>query len=192
MKEITKNHSLDISTIENPYLFGERLEQKLMKIASGKQNSKSVFTGFQKRKPTFSSRSSNQPFLSDTLLCIKQGNASGAGQCFLFLRAAVRGKNLPRSFSSAKSKNSQSRNTLTHTCSQKFVFYQGSAIVSLAICCQYFFENWKKLTNDPSIFDLVRGYQIPFLSEPYQGFSTRFNSISSNKSVSVDQEIETM
>ena len=88
--------------------------------------------------------------------------------------------------------NSLSRNTFTNTCSQTFVFYHGSSIFSPARCCQYFFENWKKLTNDSSIFELVRGYQIPFLPEPYQGFSTRSNSISPNKIVLIDQEIKTV
>ena len=29
-------------------------------------------------------------------------------------------------------------------------------------------ENWEKLTNDPFILELVKGYQIPILSEPSQ------------------------
>ena len=163
-----------------------------MKNDSAKQNSKSVFTVCRKENQHPPPRPSNKLFLSDPLPGKRQGNASGAGQFFLFLRAAIRGKNLPRSVSSAGSGNSLSRNTFTHTCSQTFVFYHGSSIFSAARCCQYFFENWKKLTNDSSVFELVRGYQIPFLPEPYQGFSTRSNSISPNKIVLVDQEIKTV
>ena len=33
---------------------------------------------------------------------------------------------------------------------------------------KYFQENWKKLTNDPQIFELVEDYQIPSSSEPKQ------------------------
>ena len=29
---------------------------------------------------------------------------------------------------------------------------------------QYFLENWGKLTSNPSILNIVKGYQIPFLS----------------------------
>ena len=33
-------------------------------------------------------------------------------------------------------------------------------------CLQYFLKNWEKLANDPFILELVKEYQIPFLSEP--------------------------
>ena len=33
---------------------------------------------------------------------------------------------------------------------------------------QYFLENWEKLTSNPAILNIVKGYQIPFLSAPIQ------------------------
>ena len=33
---------------------------------------------------------------------------------------------------------------------------------------QYFLENWEKLTSNPAILNIVKGYQIPFLSVPIQ------------------------
>ena len=55
IKEIFKERSLDLDDMENPHSLGEKAEEKLIKI-SAKQKSKSIFTDFQQRKPTFSSR----------------------------------------------------------------------------------------------------------------------------------------
>ena len=37
VKEILSKRSLDLDGMENPYLFGEKLEEKLIKITSAKQ-----------------------------------------------------------------------------------------------------------------------------------------------------------
>ena len=82
--------------MENPYLFEEKFEEKLIKITSAKQKSTSVFTGLQQRKPIFSSRPNyNQPFLSDPLPPNQKGGSKNCrGQGFFFSRVAVaRGKN---------------------------------------------------------------------------------------------------
>ena len=57
VKQILKECSLDLDDMENPYLFGEKFDEKLIKITSAKQKSKSIFTGLQQRKPAFSLRS---------------------------------------------------------------------------------------------------------------------------------------
>ena len=117
IKEIVKERSLDLDD-ENPYIFADKFEEKLIKITSAKQKSKSIFTGLQQRKLTFFSRpNNNQPFLSGPLPGNQQGGStSGRGQGFFFSRAAAaRGKNLPSSVSSTESGNSHSRNVLTHT-----------------------------------------------------------------------------
>ena len=81
VKGILKERSLDLDDVENPYLFGEKFEKKLIKLTSAKQKSKSIFTGLQQKKTTFSSRlNSNQPFLSGPLLGNQQGRStSGRG-----------------------------------------------------------------------------------------------------------------
>ena len=94
MKEIKKKHSLDLSNVENLYLFGEKFEEILKKITSAKQNSKSIFTDLQKRKLPFPSRPNNHSFLSGPLPGNKQGDASGARRGVLFSR--VRGNNFPQ------------------------------------------------------------------------------------------------
>ena len=95
------------------------------------------------------------------------------GRDFYFEEAAVRGKNLSRSLFSAEYGNSQSRLTLPQTILQKrFIFYQGFPKVFVSRTSSVLFlENWKKLTNDPSILEFLKGYQIPLLSEPLQKFS---------------------
>ena len=40
VKQILKECSLDLDDMENPYLFGEKFDEKLIKITSAKQNSK--------------------------------------------------------------------------------------------------------------------------------------------------------
>ena len=57
---------------------------------------------------------------------------------------------------------------------------------------QYFLKNWEKLTNDPFILELVKGYQIPFLSEPSQTAPPSSTSMSQEETAIVDQEIQKM
>ena len=47
VKETLKERSFDLDDRENPYLFGEKFEEKLIKTTSTKQKSKSIFTGLQ-------------------------------------------------------------------------------------------------------------------------------------------------
>ena len=44
VKKTLKELSLDLDDRENPYLFGEIFEEKLIKATSAKQKSKSIFT----------------------------------------------------------------------------------------------------------------------------------------------------
>ena len=129
VNEILKEGSFDMDDMENPYLFGEKFEEKLIKIASAKQKSKSIFISLQQSKPIFSSRPNyNQPFLSGAIPGNQQGrSASGRVPIFFFSRAAAaRGKDLPSSVYSTESGNPQSRNILTHTsCNQRCISSKG-------------------------------------------------------------------
>ena len=51
---------------------------------------------------------------------------------------------------------------------------------------QYFLKNWEKLTNDLFILELVKSYQIPFLSEPSQTEPTSSISMSQEGTATVD------
>ena len=46
---------VDLDGIESPFLFEENFGQKMIKIASGKQKQKSIFTDLQQKKLTISS-----------------------------------------------------------------------------------------------------------------------------------------
>ena len=61
IKEILKEHSLELDGIENKYLFGEKFEEKLSKITTAKQKSKTIFTGPQKSLSS-TSPPNHQPF----------------------------------------------------------------------------------------------------------------------------------
>ena len=60
-KEILKERILDLNDMENPYLFGEKFEEELIKITRAKQKL-SIFTDLQQTKLTFSLRPNNSPF----------------------------------------------------------------------------------------------------------------------------------
>ena len=55
---------------------------------------------------------------------------------------------------------------------------------------QYFLKEWEEITKDPFILELVKGYQIPFLSEPFQTAPPSSISISQEETAIVDQEIQ--
>ena len=61
-KEILKERILDLNDMENPYLFGEKFEEELIKITRAKQKPISIFTDLQQTKLTFSLRPNNSPF----------------------------------------------------------------------------------------------------------------------------------
>ena len=129
VKEILKEPNLDLDDMENPYLFWEKCEWKLLKIRSAKQKSESIFTGLQQKNPTFSSRPNyNQPFLSGSLPRNQQGrSASGRERGFFFSRtAAARGKDVPSLVSSTWKFLVQKYNH-TYTLQWKVYFLQRSS-----------------------------------------------------------------
>ena len=165
-------------------------------MTSAKQKSKSIFTNLQQRKPTFSSRPNyNQPFLSAALPGNQQGGStSGRGQEFFFSRAvAAKGKDLPKSVSSTEYWNSQTRNILIHNPAIKGLFPPKEfQTCSQASRLQYFLENWEKLTSNPLILNIMKGYQILFLPVSIKKSCLPRISMTSQEEVLVDQEIEQM
>ena len=105
-----------------------------------------------------------------SLVYSKENQHSHSLQGFFFSRAAAaRSKNLPGSVSSTESGNSQSRNILTHTsCNKRFISSKGVPKLSTGELSLIFFrklgESYKWLPH----FELVKGYQIPFLSVSIQ------------------------
>ena len=53
----------------------------------------------------------------------------------------------------------------------------------------FFMENWKKLTNDPSILKVVQGYQIPLLTEPTQFSSPSEIQMKLEEQIVIDQDV---
>ena len=49
VKEVLKERSLNLDNMGKSYLFGEKLEEELLKITSTKQKSKWIFTGLQSK-----------------------------------------------------------------------------------------------------------------------------------------------
>ena len=135
----------------------KHLWRSWLKITRAKQKSKSIFTGIQQRKPTFSSRPNfNQTFLSGTLPGNKQGGStSGRVWGFFFSRAAsARGKDLPSSVSSAEYGNSQSRNILTHTsCNKRFISSKEGPKLSTGRSSPIFFRKLGETYKQPRHFE---------------------------------------
>ena len=74
LKQILKEPKLNLDAAEKEYLFGEKFEEKLLKIRSVKQKFKSVITGLQ-RKPNMMNQLADpvtQPFRSGSLPNRKQ------------------------------------------------------------------------------------------------------------------------
>ena len=157
LKEVLKELSLDFDDMENPYLFGEKFDEKSIKVTSAIQKSKSIFIGFQQRKPAFSLRPNySQPFLSGPLPGNQQGGStSGKGRGFFFSRAAsARGKDLPSSVSSTEYGNSQSRNILTHTSSKKrFISSEEVPKLSTGASSPIFFRKLRETYKQPLHFE---------------------------------------
>ena len=83
--------------------------------------------------------------------------------------------------------------SLTHTsCNQRFIPTKEFQKVSQVGRLQYFLENWEKFTSDPSILNIVKGYQIPFLSVPVQNSFPPLISMNPQEKVLVNQDIEQM
>ena len=57
---------------------------------------------------------------------------------------------------------------------------------------KHFVKNWQKLTNDPMILDLVRGYEIPFIVPPRQSKLPNLCHLTKEASDLVDQEVQDM
>ena len=97
------------------------------------------------------------------------------------------------SVSSTESGNTHFIRLSSHTSSDKKVVYvENMQNFWSADRLQYFLKNWEKLTNDPFILELVKGYQILFLSEPSETTPPSTISMIQEETAIVDQEIQVM
>ena len=64
--------------------------------------------------------------------------------------------------------------------------------VKLAGRSKHFLKNWKKLTGDKKILEIVQGYKIPFHMDPIQVRVPHSQKMNTDQSTLVNQEIESM
>ena len=57
---------------------------------------------------------------------------------------------------------------------------------------KHFLKNWKQLTQDPSILEIVQGYKIPFVQTPHQTFLPKAGNLSKEERNLVKEEIDQM
>ena len=57
---------------------------------------------------------------------------------------------------------------------------------------KHFVKNWQKLTNNPMILDIVRGYEIPFILPSWQSKLPNSCQLTKEASDLVDQEVQDM
>ena len=57
---------------------------------------------------------------------------------------------------------------------------------------KFFVENWKKLTNDQRILEIVKGYEIPFSEPPKQSAPPKQICLNEKETKLVDQEVQEM
>ena len=61
VKEILKEKNLQMDSIDNMYLFRDRCKEKLSKVVTAKQKSKSLFTGLHRQKKKIRSNGMDSP-----------------------------------------------------------------------------------------------------------------------------------
>ena len=170
VKEILKNADATLDGADNIYLFGDKFEVKLLKDTNAKQKSKLLFSGLQRSKSSNNTRgtsysgnpsyiSYNQPFRESPL------PRTNGGRGHFLCRAAQRGKkNL---IATGKILIMQGLQHV-HALVQHLFPQEQRSDLPVAGRLKHFLKNWKVLTSDPHILEIVEGYQIPSLSIPQQ------------------------
>ena len=57
---------------------------------------------------------------------------------------------------------------------------------------QYFVENWKILSGDPNIHEIVQSWKLPLVELPYQGREPIGHNMVEKEKVILDQEVKSM
>ena len=55
-----------------------------------------------------------------------------------------------------------------------------------------FYSNWKKLTQDPNILNIIQGFETPFLEKPYQTKLPNLQVLNHEQSKLVREEVKEM
>ena len=169
--------------MENPYLFGEKIEEELIKITRPKQKPKSIFTVLQQTKLTFSLRPNNSPFCQVFYQEINNEELQVVEGKILFLKCSSGQRWELAKFSLLNRiwKFSVQKSHIQSAIKGLFPPHEFQKFPQ-AVRLQYF-QNWEKFTSDPSILNLVKRYQIPFLSVPVQKYSPLLISMIPRKKV---------
>ena len=72
----------------------------------------------------------------------------------------------------------------------KALFTQEIPKAGLAGRLRFFIQDWRKVTSDPAILEIVRGYKIPFSHFPKQG--KVLENLVKGKEALVEEEIHSM
>ena len=70
--------------------------------------------------------------------------------------------------------------------------FQKPPYVPLAGRLKYFLQNWEKITKDPKILNVIKGWKIPQISYPQQRREPKPLPLSDHEKLIVDQEVNEM
>ena len=186
---------INLDAVENE----EKFEEHFSKITSARQKSKSIFTDLQKKPNMMNLLHDEFPsllFLStspfDQAPYPKASKEVGGEASYLQDEEGV------SSFSQSQFPQmrvemlSPQNYSHIHPVIKKLLHVENMQNFQPAKHLRHFLKNWEKLTKDPFILELVKGYQILFLSEPFQTAPPRSISMSQEETGIVNQEIQEM
>ena len=174
--------------------FGEKFEEKLIKITKSKQKQNQFSLAYNKEKPSLRGQTTTSPFYQalflktnkEEVLVVESEDPFSQEQ----QRPEVRTYQVQ---SPQQNLEILSPEIYSHIhpgfeglFPKEFQKFQHKSRL------QYFLENWEKLARDPSILNIVKGYQIPFLSFLFRNLLPHLFKWSSQEKVLVDQQIEQM
>ena len=81
---------------------------------------------------------------------------------------------------------------LVHPIVKRLFYKKVSLNLLLARRFKHFHKNWELITRDPDILALIKGFKIPFLSQPVQNYVPRIPEMSKVQRELVRAEIKTM
>ena len=150
VKEILRVPDMALDNISNTCLFGDKFEEKLLKDTTAKQKSKLIFSGLQRKSANNSSGTSynNQPFRGSPLPRF----SAGGGRGHFFRGASHRGK---KNYSFIGKSSSKAGFEACASSSTKSFFSGSEVRPTSSRQIKTFSGNWKKLTSDPQILELV-------------------------------------
>ena len=177
-------------------LFGEKFDEKITEHVKLKKKSREFFNILDNKNA--SNFKENQPFRKGLPLPQREGNSNRGRRNSFFQN---------NQFRSSSNRIGKSNSNFSiyqvpvlsvqeypkvHKLVRNLFPVRVSSGLPLAGRVKYFIRNWKRLTGDMAVLNIVNGYQIPLLDSPRQPFLPPGAKLCPEEKQLVDQEIDQM